>query len=57
MHHCDYQNVICFDRVQDAIRKNAGEAAAHILVDNPPSFGSIDNSSDRVLDGLDKPAG
>jgi hypothetical protein len=57
MHHGDNENVICFDRVQDAIWKNSGKATAHVFVNDTPSIGRVDDASDSSFDRLDKPTG
>ena len=38
MHHCDDQDQVVFDCVENAVRENVRDASANILIDDAPAF-------------------
>jgi hypothetical protein len=41
VHHGNDKDEVGFDGVKDSVRKNMGETAAHIVVENPPTLRGV----------------
>ena len=54
VHDGDDENEISLDGVENAVRKNVRDAAAHILVDYTSAGGRLQHSIDRGLNGFNK---
>lgn len=57
MHYSHNEDEIRFDGVKNSIRENARETATNILIEDSPTFWGFENSTDCVLNGLNKPQG
>ena len=55
MHYSHNEDEIRFDGVKNSIRENARETATNILIEDSPTFWGFENSTDCVLNGLNKP--
>jgi len=57
MHYSHNEDEIRFDGVKNSIRENARKTATNILIEDSPMFWGFENSTDCVLNGLNKPQG
>ena len=57
MHYSHNEDEIRFDGVKNSLRENARETATNILIEDSPTFWGFENSTDCVLNGLNKPQG
>jgi hypothetical protein len=54
MRHCQDQNELAFDRVQNAVRKDTSEASPNILIGRSPSERIACDSLERFCNRIDK---
>jgi hypothetical protein len=54
MYRGNGKDEIWFDRVKNAVRKDADETSSDIFIENSPTFWSFDDSMDCVLNGVDE---